>query len=164
MLVIRGVVAAVCLITATSVRAQQVPGGTTVAVPIAADTGTTVEGASAGIVAAEERVVAGRAMGGFIGGLPIGFLGLLLTRADPAGAIGVGSGLVIIGVSWKLGGIEPPQTQTLREHGPAYQRAYSRSYGERLRQRRRNAAILGGVAGTVTGFGLLFLLLSSITT
>ncbi len=96
---IRGAVAVLCLIVATSVRAQQVPAGGSFAVPIAADTGTTAEGARAGIAAAEERVVAGRAMGGFIGGLPIGFLGLLLTRADPAGAIGVGSGLGIIGAS-----------------------------------------------------------------
>ena len=161
---IRGAVAVLCLIVATSVRAQQVPAGGSCAVPIAADTGTTAEGARAGIAAAEERVVAGRAMGGFIGGLPIGFLGILVIQGDPVGAIGIGAGVGIIGASWRLGGIEPPQTQSLRDHGPAYQGAYARSYRERLLDRRRKAAILSGVAGSVTGFVLLFMLLSSIDT
>jgi hypothetical protein len=122
------------------------------------------EGARAGVAAAEERDVAGRAVGGFLGGLPIGFFGILVLQPDPAGAIGVGGGLAIIGASWKLGGIEPPQTQSLRERGPAYRRAYTRSYGERLIQRRRNAALLGGVAGTLAGFALIFALISSIDT
>jgi len=101
---------------------------------------------------------------GFIGGLPIGFLGTLVIQGDPAGFIGLGSGVGIIGAAWRVGNAKPPPSQYIRERGEAYERSYSEGYEKRLRERRRNAAMLGGLAGGVVGFGILFALLSQITT
>ena len=101
---------------------------------------------------------------GFIGGVPLGFLGPLVTQGDPGGAIGVGSGAAIIGGAWRLGTAKPPPSPYIQSRGEAYARSYSESYEKRLLERRRNAALLGGLAGTLTGFGFLILLLSTLTT
>jgi hypothetical protein len=101
---------------------------------------------------------------GFLGGLPIGFLGTLVIQGDPAGFIGLGSGVAIIGAAWKAGNAKPPPSPYIRERGEAYQRSYSESYEKRLHERRRSAAMLGGVAGSIVGLGILFALLSQITT
>lgn len=144
--------------------AQLPPAQNSPTAPVTADTSTALQGIHAGSAAAAERSVAGRGMLGFIGGLPIGFLGTLLLQGDPAGPIGVGLGLGIIGVAWKLGDAAPPQTQSILERGEAYRRAYSESYEKRLSERRKKAALLGGLAGAVTGLGILFSLLSGLDT
>jgi hypothetical protein len=158
------ILSAVSLFIASPLGGQQAPAGISVAAAVTVDTGTAAEGLRAGSASAAERGVAGRAIGGFIGGLPIGFLGTLLIQGDPGGPIGVGLGLGIIGAAWKLGKIEPPQSQSMHERGETYKRAYLESYKERLSERRRKAAILGGLAGGVTGLGLLFMILSEIDT
>jgi len=158
------VAAAVSWSIATPVGAQQVPPQNSATPRVPADTGTAEEGLRAGSAAAEDPDVAGRAMLGFVGGLPIGFLGTLVIQGDPAGVIGLASGVGIIGAAWKAGNAKPPPSGFIRERGEAYQRSYSQSYEKRLRERRRNAAMLGGVAGSVVGFAILFALLSQITT
>jgi hypothetical protein len=154
----------VFLFAATIVGAQRLPGQSIGPAQIAADTGTVAEGRQAGTAAAGEVQVVGRAAVGFIGGLPIGFLGILVTQGDPAGPIGVGTGLLIIGAAARLGDTRPPRTQSLSERGDSYRRAFTESYGKRLLQRRGKAAMLGGLAGAVTGFGLLLALISQIDT
>jgi len=101
---------------------------------------------------------------GFIGGLPIGFLGISVSQGDPGGVIAVGSGAAIIGAAWRVGTAKPPPSLYIQSRGEAYARSYSESYAERLLERRRNAAMVGGLAGTAIGFGLLVLLLSQLTT
>jgi hypothetical protein len=101
---------------------------------------------------------------GFIGGLPIGFLGTLVFQGDPGGVIGIGSGAAIIGAAWRVGTAKPAPSPYIASRGEAYARSYSESYRERLLERRRNAALLGGLAGTAVGFGFLILLLSQMTT
>jgi hypothetical protein len=101
---------------------------------------------------------------GFIGGLPIGFTGILVIQGDPAGFVGIGTGVVIIGAAWRVGSAKPPPSRYIRGRGEAYERSYSESYEQRLLERRKKAAMLGGLAGGAIGFGFLFLLLSQITT
>ena len=158
------VAAAVSWFIATPVGAQQASAQNSATPRVPADTGTAEEGLRAGSAAAEDPDVTGRAMLGFIGGLPIGFLGTLVIQGDPAGFIGLGSGVGIIGAAWRVGNAKPPPSQYIRERGEAYERSYSEGYEKRLRERRRNAAMLGGLAGGVVGFGILFALLSQITT
>jgi hypothetical protein len=149
---------------ATSVGAQHASAQDSASVKPAADTGTAEEGSRDGKSAADDRPVSGRAMLGFIGGLPIGFLGITVSQGDPAGAISIGSGAAIIGAAWRLGTARPPPNRFMQSRGEAYARSYSESYKERLLERRRNAALLGGLAGTAIGFGVLILLLSQLTT
>ena len=129
-----------------------------------ADTSTAEEGMRAGIEAANDRNVAGQAILGFVGGVPIGFSALVLRQGDApailAGAVGVG----IIETTWRIGNATPRLTPAVEERGAAYARAYSRSYRERLVERRRNAARVGGLVGTLSGLGLLFYALSQVTT
>ena len=158
------VAAAVCWFIATSVGAQQASAQNSATPRVPVDTGTAEEGLRAGSAAADDPDVTGRAMLGFIGGLPIGFLGALVIQGDPAGFIGLGSGVGIIGAAWRVGNAKPPPSRYIRERGEAYERSYSESYEKRLRERRRNAAMLGGLVGGVVGFGILFALLSQITT
>jgi hypothetical protein len=101
---------------------------------------------------------------GFIGGLPIGFLGPAVIKANPLGFVGIGSGIGIIGAAGRVGNTKPSSSRYIRERGEVYERAYSESYEKRFLERRRNAATLGGLTGGVVGFGLLFLLLSQIKT
>jgi hypothetical protein len=158
------VAAAVCCFTTTPVGAQQAPAQNPAAPLVAADTGTAEEGLRAGSEAAEDPSVAGRAMLGFIGGLPIGFLGTSVIKSNAVGFIGIASGVGIIGAAWRTGNTTPPPSGHIRERGEAYEHSYSESYKKRLLERRRNAAMLGGLAGGVVGFGILFALLSQITT
>ena len=149
---------------ATSVGAQHASAQDSVSVKPIADTGTAEEGSRDGRSAAEDRSVAGRGMVGFIGGVPIGFLGPLITQGDPGGAIGVGSGAAMIGGASRLGTAKPPPSQCIQSRGEAYARACSESYEKRLLERRARAALLGGLAGTLTGLGFLMLVLSTLTT
>jgi len=152
------------LVSGSNLPAQQIPpAGTSLTAVVTADTGTAAEGRRDGSAAAAERSVAGRAIVGFIGGLPIGLFGLV-GPGDPALAIGVGSGVGIVGAAWRLGRSDPPLNQSIQERSESYRRAYSESYKDRLRKRRGKAAILGGVAGVVSGFGLLIALLSDLDT
>jgi hypothetical protein len=70
----------------------------------------------------------------------------------------------MIGGAWRLGTVKPPPSQPIQSRGEAYARAYSKSYEKRLLERRGRAALLGGLAGTLTGLGFLILLLSTLTT
>ena len=149
---------------AMSVGAQHASAQDSASPKPIADTGTAEQGTRNGKSAAEDRAVSGRAMLGFLGGLPIGFLGITVSQGDPAGAIGIGSGAAIIGAAWRVGTAKPPPSRYVQSRGEAYARSYSESYEKRLLERRRNAALLGGLAGTGIGFGVLFLLLSQLTT
>jgi hypothetical protein len=148
---------------AMSLGAQRASAQDSVSLKVLANTGTAQEGSRDGKSAAEERPVSGRAMVGFIGGLPIGFLGILVLQGDPGGAIGIGSGAAIIGAAWRVGTAKPPLSPYIQSRGETYARFYSESYEERLLERRRNAALLGGLAGSAIGFGFLVLLLSQYT-
>ena len=148
---------------AVPVGAQQVPAQNPATPPVTADTGTAVEGSRNGRSDADDPSVAGRAVLGFLGGLPIGFLGPLVSQGDPGGSIGIGSGVGIIGAAWIVGSAKPRPSPYHRERGEAYWRAYSESYKERLLERRAKAAVLGGLGGVLFGFGVLFLFLSQYT-
>jgi len=118
----------------------------------------------AGIEAANERNVAGQAILGFVGGLPIGFSALVLGQGDTPTILAGAVGVAIIETTWRIGSAAPPPTPAVEERGGAYARAYARSYRERLLERRRKAARVGGLVGTLSGLGLLFFALSQVTT
>lgn len=148
-------VASVC---AATVSAQPMASPVRAPAEIAVDTGSAEEGGQAGKTAGGKRSVTDRFAMAFLGGLPIGLLGVALE--DPVGFIALGVGVVTIDAAWKAGSVAPSPHEIRTDRGEAYRRAYRESYGKRLRERRGKAAMLGGLVGTVTGFGLLFVLLS----
>jgi hypothetical protein len=129
-----------------------------------ADTGTYAEGMRAGIEAANDRNVAGQAILGFVGGVPIGFSALILGQTDTPAILFTAVGVAIVETTWRIGSTTPPRTPFVERRGDAFSRAYSTTYRERLVQRRKKAARLGGVAGAIAGAGLLVLALSSSST
>jgi hypothetical protein len=128
------------------------------------DAATVDEGARAGIAAANDQIIVGRAVGGFAGGLPVGLFALTLVNGNPVAIVGAGVGVGIVETSWRLGATAPRLTPALLNGDQAFRHAFEKSYRERLIERRKAAARLGGVAGGVAGFGFFIWLLSSITT
>jgi hypothetical protein len=128
-----------------------------------ADSGTWAQGREAGRAAGRLPPVTARAVGGFIGGLPVGALGIFaLLDRDPVQVLGTGVGLAVIIGAATRGSAAPPAElmATATARGDTYARAFGDGYAERLRGRRRAAALLGGTAGAVAGFGALVALLS----
>jgi hypothetical protein len=115
-----------------------------------------------GNAAARKIPVSGRGAAGFMSGLPVGFLGpFLIFGGNPVGALGVGAGGAGIYAAAQTGNRVPSDSLTAlaEQKGAEYAKAFSKGYSDRLLARRRSAALIGGVGGTATGFGALFLLI-----
>jgi len=146
---------------AAALGAQQLPAQDLRA-QVGADSGTAAEGLRDGSADASERSVAGRAILGFLGGLPVGFFAPSAIAFDPGAIVGAALGVGIIGAGWKLVNAEPRPDHKNRGRGESYNAAYTEMYQERLLERRKKAAILGSLAGAVSGLGLLVSLLSQL--
>src|ERR1700730_13059648 len=96
-----------CLALALSISAQPALAQISRAGSTTADTATADEGVRAGIAAANERDVAGRAFGGFLGGLPVGLSTLTLVRGVSVGIVAASVGLGIVEASWRAGTTAP---------------------------------------------------------
>lgn len=115
-----------------------------------------------GNAAARKIPVSGRGAAGFVSGLPVGFLGpFLILGGSPIGALGVGAGGAGMYAAAQTGNRAPSDSLAVlaQQKGAEYAKAFSKGYSDRLLARRRTAALLGGVGGTATGFGALFLLI-----
>jgi hypothetical protein len=128
----------------------------------ALDTGSWSDGRKAGRDAADHGSVGGRAGLAFIGGLPVGFLGLLaVTDGDPVQTVPTGGGIALISFAFAARPARPSEMIAYSEgRGETYSRAFIESYSSRMRSRQRVAALAGGAAGIATGFGLLVYFLS----
>ena len=125
------------------------------------DTLTAVQGAQAGQIAARRPEVFGRAMLGFVSGIPIGFS---VPSFAYGGVGGVALGVAGIEAAGRLGDTAPSPGAEIQARGDAFTKAYIESYSTTLSRRRVGAARTGGVMGSVAGFGFLFFLLSHMTT
>ena len=126
------------------------------------DTGTWAEGHRAGRAAAGEQSVALRGLAAFLGGLPLGFFGLIaVSDHDGVPILGSIGGLAIIGVAAR-GPTDPPDrlAAMAAARGKTYAREFAVSYSARLQARRDVTVAVGGAAGAATGFGFLVWLLS----
>jgi hypothetical protein len=140
-------------------RAQPPSGGDTVVSPV--DTLTAAQGSDAGRIAARQPDVLGRAMLGFVSGLPIGFS---VPSLAYGGIAGVALGVAGIEAAGRIGDTSPPSSSGIQERGGAFRAAYIKSYRTTLGQRQRGAARNGGVLGSIAGFGLLYFLITHMTT
>lgn len=133
---------------------------------VAADTGTAGQGAIAGAITARKHPVFNRGLAGFAAGLPIGFSLPLLIAGIGHGAPGIGLGGGILVGACCLGEVSlpPPVSASIRSRGDSFQRAFEASYRHEVVERRKNAATKGAVAGSLAGLGVLYFLLSQITT
>lgn len=117
-------------------------------------------GRAAGRRLAERPGVLGYAAGGFVGGLPVGMFSLFTIGsrrgefvAPTVAGVALVTGTTIHGGRAVV--LPPREERGLEGRSEEYGQAFRDAYSERLRGRRRSAAVLGGVAGTVTGFVLL---------
>lgn len=122
---------------------------------------------------ADGRRLAGRPgtggyfLGSFLLGLPVGFFGLVAAFDGDAVptmfVLGGAAGIVGTAVQAQRSPVRIPQNleRRVQERDTEYQRAFNEAYTNRLRGRRRSSAVLGGLAGTAAGFGLLLHLLSN---
>jgi hypothetical protein len=129
---------------------------------VATDTGTWYDGRKAGRDAADKQSVGGRAGLAFLGGLPVGFMGLLAASdGDAVQTLPTGGGIALIGFAFAA---RPPRPAEIMANaggrGETYSRAFLEAYSSRMRSRQRVAAVAGGAAGIATGFGLLVYVLS----
>lgn len=125
------------------------------------------DGVLAGSSAAEAPSVSSHGVAGFIGGLPLGLLGIVaLKDRDSPQIVGAGGGLALIAAATLVGPAEPPADLLLAadERGRAYAAGFITGYETRLRSRQRRAALVGGLAGVGAGLGLLILALSGAPT
>lgn len=104
--------------------------------------------------------VLGYAAGGFAGGLPVGFVGLFAVFTGRAAFVApTAAGAAVLTATTVRANravVLPPDVERgLERRSPEYGQAFRDAYAERLRGRRREAAVLGGIAGTVAGFALL---------
>ena len=135
--------------------------------PAPADTLTAEEGTHAGRLAARQPTVAGRALAGFVGGLPVGFFGLIALRdPSPEPKAFAGAGLAAIVAAASVGSVAPGDSlaSAAASYGPVYQRAFTEAYGRRLGSRRRAAATAGGLLGAGVGLATLIAFLSGMST
>lgn len=129
------------------------------------DSAAVFAGSYAGRMDARRHQVIGRGFLGFIGGVPIGSLGLLAFYGDAAvQVLSIGGGLGLIVAAAEAGSTAPPDTLAAAadSRGPVYARAYRTGYAERLRSRRRVAAYVGGGIGAATSLGFLIWAISQI--
>jgi hypothetical protein len=119
-----------------------------------------------GIKAADRTSVNAYFLGGFAGGMVLGFPGaayLVVAEPNPDPKPYMGGGLLTISAVTLYGAGSPVKItgavqDELRVQSPAAQQAFRHSYTHRVRQRRRDAAMVGGVAGTAVA-ALAFLVL-----
>jgi hypothetical protein len=128
---------------------------------VVTDSGTWSDGQRAGRDAAARESVGDRGALAFLGGLPVGFFGLLaLSDHDAIQTFSTGGGLALISYAFAR---RPPQP-AMRQHGEArgetYSRAFAEAYSSRMRSRQQFAAVAGGAVGGATGLGALFFLLT----
>lgn len=128
---------------------------------VQADTGTWFEGERAGRLAAAHTPVGATAALGFLGGLSLGFSGLIASTGNSAAILASAGGITAIGLAAR-GHVMPSDDAVIRagSRGSAYARGFSDGYTSRATGRRKAAAIGAGVGGTVAGVGCLFLFLS----
>jgi hypothetical protein len=154
-------VALLFILAVSPLSAQEIKADSLRLVP--ADTGTWAEGRADGRAAGSMPPVAGRAVAGFAGGVPVGFFGILsFAHPVPAIATVAGAAAVIAAVGSGSVALPPSLSDEARRRSPSYAAGFAEGYADRLRSRRRTAAIWGGVAGTASGFALLVLMLSQI--
>ena len=129
---------------------------------VAPDTGTWYDGRKAGRDAADKRSVGGRAGLAFLGGLPVGFMGLLAASdGDAVQTLPTGGGIALISFAFAARPPRPDeQMAKAAGRGETYSRAFVEAYASRMRSRQRIAAVAGGAAGIATGFGVLVYFLS----
>lgn len=142
---------------ATPLAAQDTPA-ITPALTTAGDSTSWDAGRVEGREAANEALVAHRALIGFAAGVPIGFMAVPAAYTFNPMLIGGESVAVaaVVGVG-RVGNTSLPAELSERAaaRGPDFARGMQRGYTDRLRSRRMRAAAGGAIAGMATGAGLL---------
>jgi hypothetical protein len=144
---------------------SQSPGGQPIVASSTSDS-SAVAGFRDGSAAARERGVGGYFGTGFLGGLPIGFFGLVVVfdhDAVPAAFVLGGAGVIAGAAAHgnaRSSRLSTEQELKIQDRDAAYQEAFREAYSTRLGARRKGAALWGGLVGTGVGFGTLFYLLS----
>jgi hypothetical protein len=142
---------------ATPLVAQDTSASTPAAI-MEADSASWDAGRLEGREAANEAIVAHRALMGFIVGVPMGFLAL--PAAYTASPILIGGEAIavaaVVGLG-RVGNARPAESlvQRAASRGQEYASGMEQGYADRLRSRRMKAAAGGAIAGVATGAGLL---------
>lgn len=122
-----------------------------------------------GAVAANRHSTIGHAAASIASGLVLGYMLPITLREGDSGSLHdpetrfVVSGMAGLAISFALASRgtsapAPGERQLKGDRSPEYRDAYQEGFARRLRERRQRAVLLGGIAGSAAGFGLLYLL------
>ncbi len=96
----------------------------------------------------------GAAIGGFFGGLGVGFFALPAALGAPVGIVGTVTGIAVTGAAATTRANNGLVAERTTRFGTEYGRVFSDSYRAAHGPRRRKAALVGAATGGAVGFSL----------